>query len=919
MSEIKYGKPKAQMGGSASEVANYVGYNKQIVIDEDNKRIHLMDGKTKGGFSIPNMNDLNNSENEINSYIYSESDFKRNFKDKLNDWVSVKDFGAKGDGVTDDTEAIQKALAFVLTNGKNIFLPSGIYKVSDLLDVPDGVDLIGEGCDYWDLKGSWKPKSMAKGTTLLIYGTPKHTKQVLNVSRMEAAGGVVANDAYSNSGETFDGNKEYSLLDYTNGDAVDENPATPKNLKVAVCLGTNSHLRHLRVQLNYDGIDGYNSVEMLPDFPEYSKSYKGLGDDWDIGVLSYNVDQSGLDNVQVVGYWRMAARACIASNYGDGKSKHGCVFNDNNIFFQGFVGLSIRGNDVHRILSITSNTLEVPWSKSHTVPTSGVCYLGGKPIAYTSSSKVGDKIQLSGFASDISGLAKVGDECYFGSNTGFAGASITNGFITGLNHSTNLRAYDSTLESPFNHPSMAHEISGNPLRDIDFTNVHFFDTDVIGFLHDALHISYIGCYAEAQGFSNGNSAKGARFIASCRPELADANGKYPAGNTRGLYFDKSSEMSDGSVDLYPMYRSTLGRFNGSGKYFMPDAIALFCVGYWGEQWDSVRRYDIGSRVYCNGPNKTFEITDSELTPYFFLKGANDRIGLGTKSPGASLHKKGNEATILMETVGVVDPAIALRNGTESQNTWTIRPQQSSVNQLQARYNNDVRFQILPTDGSINSGADNTATIGSSSFRYKEIFSATGTINTSDEREKTSIIDPDEALMRAWGKVNYKVFQFKEAVEKKGINNARLHIGVIAQQVIEAFKSEGLDATKYGILCYDEWEDQYEDTVVVDKEGYIDENGNTIPDETHIEKKLVLKAGNRYGLRYEECLVLEAVCQRARANKLENKLNEAISTINSFITEYKSNIAQIEPIETTEESSETSVETTSEDSLAKVGI
>src|SRR5574343_1405356 len=46
-------------------------------------------------------------------------------EDKLAQIVSVKDFGAVGDGVTDDTAAIQAALD--TASGKGLYFPSGTY------------------------------------------------------------------------------------------------------------------------------------------------------------------------------------------------------------------------------------------------------------------------------------------------------------------------------------------------------------------------------------------------------------------------------------------------------------------------------------------------------------------------------------------------------------------------------------------------------------------------------------------------------------------------------------------------------------------------------------------------------------------------------------------------------------------------
>jgi Pectate lyase superfamily protein len=49
------------------------------------------------------------------------------------DVLNVKDFGAKGDGVTDDTAAIQAALDAFPNGRRIIYLPDGIYLVSDTL------------------------------------------------------------------------------------------------------------------------------------------------------------------------------------------------------------------------------------------------------------------------------------------------------------------------------------------------------------------------------------------------------------------------------------------------------------------------------------------------------------------------------------------------------------------------------------------------------------------------------------------------------------------------------------------------------------------------------------------------------------------------------------------------------------------
>jgi hypothetical protein len=64
-----------------------------------------------------------------------------NVQAKLREFVSVKDFGAVGNGVDDDTSAIQAAL----TAGDTVYAPAGTYKITSGLVIPTGGRFVGDG------------------------------------------------------------------------------------------------------------------------------------------------------------------------------------------------------------------------------------------------------------------------------------------------------------------------------------------------------------------------------------------------------------------------------------------------------------------------------------------------------------------------------------------------------------------------------------------------------------------------------------------------------------------------------------------------------------------------------------------------------------------------------------------------------
>lgn len=82
------------------------------------------------------------------SYTYPATDaVTQNVEDRLAQYVSVKDFGAVGDGVTDDTNAIQNAIdnAQAVNGYTSLYIPAGKYRITSTLICNK---------DYFQLSGS---------------------------------------------------------------------------------------------------------------------------------------------------------------------------------------------------------------------------------------------------------------------------------------------------------------------------------------------------------------------------------------------------------------------------------------------------------------------------------------------------------------------------------------------------------------------------------------------------------------------------------------------------------------------------------------------------------------------------------------------------------------------------------------------
>jgi len=251
--------------------------------------------------------------------------------------------------------------------------------------------------------------------------------------------------------------------------------------------------------------------------------------------------------------------------------------------------------------------------------------------------------------------------------------------------------------------------------------------------------------------------------------------------------------------------------------------------------------------------ETKKITKANLFSPITIDGGN--VGIGESTPSGKLHVRNGSAdaqsALYVENIASGQPAMEIAShnaaavsdmvlngnavvGSDDSISFTIETGATSnywrfmTGATSYKTGTAGATELLRIDGAntaLSPGVDNTATLGRASKRWSEIFAANATINTSDERAKQDIAALDDAERRVALAIKglVKKFRFRDAVTAKGAA-ARIHVGVIAQEVAAAFQAEGLDPARYGMFCHDQW-DADEDR----------------------------EAGDIYGIRYEELL------------------------------------------------------------------
>ncbi|CAB4129176.1 Pectate lyase superfamily protein [uncultured Caudovirales phage] len=138
----------------------------------DQRRLFIGNGTTEEGAPTEGVTEILTQHSDllalVASYTFSGTEsgytsqtgpsliapITRTVQAVLDEACSVRDFGAKGDGVTDDTVAINRAIQQIYLSTLNttwagvrrtILFPAGVYKVTSPILVPPNASLIGDG------------------------------------------------------------------------------------------------------------------------------------------------------------------------------------------------------------------------------------------------------------------------------------------------------------------------------------------------------------------------------------------------------------------------------------------------------------------------------------------------------------------------------------------------------------------------------------------------------------------------------------------------------------------------------------------------------------------------------------------------------------------------------------------------------
>jgi hypothetical protein len=225
--------------GAVSEGAPYVG-NTEILTEHSNLFTLLNQYEYKG---------TTDAAKKTGEFVNSPT--TRSIQQRLDDFVSVKSFGAKGTGDVDDTEALQRAIdeLFINVSDKDdprsrvaLKIDAGEYKITNTLYIPPYANLIGDGKNKTIIKLHPNPNEV----------TPIAKPMVATVDGRSLAGTYIT---YSNiQNATRPQNITISGITFE----VDSLVTTHDAIAKLDCM-TESLIHNCKFKNHWDKLDGFTS------------------------------------------------------------------------------------------------------------------------------------------------------------------------------------------------------------------------------------------------------------------------------------------------------------------------------------------------------------------------------------------------------------------------------------------------------------------------------------------------------------------------------------------------------------------------------------------------------------------------------------------------------------------------------------
>ncbi len=818
---------------------------------------------------------VNASGNNAASILYDPSGtgaVQTTVQAKLRQTVSVKDFGATGDGVADDTAEIQAALT-AASGTSNVYLPAGTYMVSATIFIPSNTYFFGDGkSSIIKMVGT-----EGRNTTVVMTGFRNNKRENIVIENMQidfnrtrwtVTGGTQIEDAFSGTAgyHTYQDNDETAL---------------------SICYSENVLVK------NVWAIDGYkHSIDVTA--PSYRTGTNGstydsqpsknvtLQNCYASGAGDDNITTHHSTDIHIIGCWSenpSGVRIPQNSNCIEVDDGSRNVFVTNCVAIGGNYGLQIKGHDyapapynvIVNGLRAVNNTQGVELRHTGWYANKATFSGDGSTTAFTLPTGYGTSpVVYVGGVKQTSGFSVSGVTLTFSS----APASGTNNIVVYkgdagedpeiVDEEGNTIVYTGTSPTARNvmlsnisviapksvaHPTVTtvggtaipnfsgggnvsqstyNAIAGMRIRsyeNVNLVNVSFNDSslDLASDYSAATALSQDAVCRIYNGASN-ILIKNMSIYGFGSGDLEMERGLYTTNSLVGPISVDGFTSSNGPEhpirfsESESLYEGYIENFLISGSQSDKPAVYITCpfvqvgsgtvtgyetpvAGGSGSTDDAQPKAITYSRTARSASNTT--TTPVAIMNFDWYEQVQDLgIGEGLKQ---SWRTKLNADSSPVE-VGFVGFQKNSSTDTNRAHDFVVGNSADGGTTAAAPV-----FEVA-SDGTVRPSANGSQSLGDASHRWSEVFASNGTINTSDERQKQDIADIDAAETRVAVvlKGKLKKFKFKDAVAAKG-DNARVHIGIMAQEVKAAFEAEGLDPTDYAMFCYDQWTTGSEET------------------------------------------------------------------------------------------------------------